>query len=383
MIREGRVEVNGKTVTEMGTRVNPDEQQIRVDSELLRRPKKQYFLINKPVGILSTSRDPSGRPRVIDLAPSHERLFTVGRLDKSSDGLILVTNDGQLTDLLTHPRYGVEKRYLAQVAGVPTAETVAKLRRGVQLSEGFAHAKRVHIRRTLKHSTILEIVLDEGRNREVRRLFARVGHKVMKLRRTALGPLRLADLKPGESRPLRREEVEELYQAAREGHRKQAQDRQERRNRLSSISAIPSDEIVSAEVHPLIDKSLPPETLASDDDRKLIGSDVSEVSSLGEGEDDFFEDENDDEFAGLSDETDFSSANFDADARAEDIAPVDLRPFVRGKSGPQKATIIGGDERRKPAHRKKGSLGRKKSRHSERSGKSYAKDKHKRRRRPN
>ncbi len=187
MIREGRVEIDGRTVTEMGTRVNPDAQKIRVDGETLRRPKKQYFLVNKPTGILSTSRDPSGRPRVIDLAPSHERLFTVGRLDKSSEGLIIVTNDGQLTDLLTHPRYGVEKTYLAQVAGMPSPETIAKLRRGVQLSEGFAHAKRVYVRRTQKQSSILEIVLDEGRNREVRRLLACVGHKVMKLRRTAIG----------------------------------------------------------------------------------------------------------------------------------------------------------------------------------------------------
>jgi len=115
---------------------------------------------------------------------------------------------------LTHPRYGVEKTYQAEVAGNPSPESLAKLERGVHLAEGFAHAKRVRVRRAHRHSATLEIVLDEGRNREVRRLLARVGHKVMKLSRVAIGSLRLGNLQPGESRPLAREEVEELYRAA-------------------------------------------------------------------------------------------------------------------------------------------------------------------------
>src|SRR5262249_23929443 len=164
--------------------------------------------------VVSTSNDPSGRPRVIDLAPSRERLFTIGRLDKSSSGLILATNDGRLADLLTHPRYGVEKTYQAEAAGNPAPESLAKLERSVHLAEGFAHAKRVRVRRAHRQSAMLEIVLDEGRNREVRRLLARVGHKVMKLSRVAIGPLRLGNLQPGESRPLARDEVEELYRAA-------------------------------------------------------------------------------------------------------------------------------------------------------------------------
>jgi 23S rRNA pseudouridine2605 synthase len=347
LIREGRVDVDGQTVTEMGTRVNPDSQQIRVDGEALRRPKKQYFLVNKPSGILSTSRDPSGRPRVIDLAPSNERLFTVGRLDKSSEGLVVVTNDGQLTDLLTHPRYGVEKIYLAQVAGVPTAETIAKLRRGVQLSEGFAHAKRVYVRRRLRQSAILEIVLDEGRNREVRRLLARVGHKVMKLRRTALGPLRLADLKPGESRPLRREEVEELYRTAQEGRRKKAKERHERRepNLLKSRPLKPTEQ--TSAVHPIIDKSLPPEALSDEDEIDLIAGEASldDLGAMNLPGGDF----DDEQLGELSDEPDFTEEDIADD---EGAAPVDLRPFVRGKSrGPQQPTIIGGDQRRKPKAR--------------------------------
>ena len=162
----------------------------------------------------SGSFRPAARDR---FGPSRERLFTVGRLDKTSEGLILATNDGQLTDLLTHPRYGVEKTYWALVAGSVSPEAASKLERGVHLAEGFAHAKRVTVRRAHQQSTILEIVLDEGRNREVRRLLARIGHKVLKLRRIAIGPLRLGNMKPGENRPLLRDEVEALYEAAASG----------------------------------------------------------------------------------------------------------------------------------------------------------------------
>jgi 23S rRNA pseudouridine2605 synthase len=214
LIAAGRVTVDGRTITEQGTKVDPDEVEIRVDGEPLRRSRKLYYLVNKPTGVVSTSRDPAGRPRVIDLLPSDERLFTVGRLDLSSEGLIVATNDGELANLLAHPRYGVEKTYHAQVAGVPEREVLDRLRQGVHLAEGFAHAKRVTVKSQHKQSALLEIVLDEGRNREVRRLLARVGHKVLRLKRVGLGPLRLGDLAPGEFRPLRREEVRALKDAA-------------------------------------------------------------------------------------------------------------------------------------------------------------------------
>jgi 23S rRNA pseudouridine2605 synthase len=213
LIAAGRITVDDRTVTEQGTKVDPDEVEIRVDGEPLRRSRRLYYLVNKPTGVVSTSRDPSGRPRVIDLLPSDERLFTVGRLDLSSEGLILATNDGELANLLAHPRYGVEKTYQAQVAGVPEREVLDRLRQGVHLAEGFAHAKRVTVKSQHKQSALLEIVLDEGRNREVRRLLARVGHKVLRLKRVGLGPLRLGDLAPGEFRPLRREEVRALRDA--------------------------------------------------------------------------------------------------------------------------------------------------------------------------
>ena len=156
-----------------------------------------YFVLNKPTGVVSTNSDPSGRPRVIDLVPYRGRLFTVGRLDLSSEGLILVTNDGELANRLTHPRYGVEKTYHAEVAGTLERGDLEKLRGGIHLAEGLARVERVRVKHQYKNSTLLEIVLAEGRNREVRRILARIGHKVLRLKRVALGPLRLAELPLG------------------------------------------------------------------------------------------------------------------------------------------------------------------------------------------
>jgi 23S rRNA pseudouridine2605 synthase len=172
------------------------------------------YLLNKPVGVVTTNYDPSGRPRVIDLVPADQRLFPVGRLDRASEGLILVTNDGDLGNLLTHPRYGVEKKYLVQIAGIPTPETVDSLRKGVSLAEATVQAKRVSVRSQHKQSTVLEMVLDEGRNREIRRMLASLGHKVQQLKRIAVGDLTLGNLLPGQWRKLSWEEIEKLRQAA-------------------------------------------------------------------------------------------------------------------------------------------------------------------------
>jgi 23S rRNA pseudouridine2605 synthase len=216
MILEGRVEVDRQVVTELGTRVDVGLQEIRVDGEALGQPKRVYFAVNKPEGVVSTSRDPAGRPRVTDLLPPGvPRSYCVGRLDMSSEGLILVTNDGELANKLTHPRHGVEKVYHVQVAGHVERETLAKLERGVHLAEGFAHAKHVKIKSRQKNSTILEMVLDEGRNREIRRLLSRLKHKVQRLRRVAVGPLRLGDLPRGAVRPLTRQEVQALETSTR------------------------------------------------------------------------------------------------------------------------------------------------------------------------
>jgi 23S rRNA pseudouridine2605 synthase len=211
LITTGRVEIDRKVVTLLGTRVDPASQDIRVDGESLSLGRRVYYAVNKPKGVVSTNRDPDGRPRVVDLVPNHDiRLFAVGRLDLNSEGLILLTNDGELANRLTHPRYGVEKVYLAQVVGRPTPEVLDKLRRGVHLAEGLARVEEIRIESHQKDSTWLEITLREGLNREIRRLLARVGHKVVRLVRVSVGPVKLGKLPPSHVRPLLFEEVQAL-----------------------------------------------------------------------------------------------------------------------------------------------------------------------------
>ncbi|MEQ8846646.1 pseudouridine synthase [Botrimarina sp.] len=215
LIAEGRVQVDGQVASELGVRVDPLRQTIHVDGEELRRPKRVYFAVNKPTGVVCTARDPSGRERVTDLLPPDVgRVFNVGRLDMASEGLILVTNDGELANRLTHPRHGVEKRYLVQVAGSPTPEALAEVRRGVYLDEGRVAFSNVRVKSKRKGSTMLEVTLDEGRNREIRRVLARVGHKVQKLQRVAVGPVKLGEMPPGAYRPLTRDEVNALREAS-------------------------------------------------------------------------------------------------------------------------------------------------------------------------
>ncbi|MCP3691534.1 MAG: pseudouridine synthase [Planctomycetaceae bacterium] len=210
LIEEGRVEVDGKVVTALGTRVDVLQQKIRVDGELKASHRQTYYMVNKPVGVVSTNRDPEGRRRVIDLIHSDLRLFPVGRLDRTSEGLILVTNDGQLANRLTHPRYRVPKTYLVRVVGRISFAEIKQLAHGVHLAEGYAQPESVHIKRHHRQSTDLEIVLREGRNREIRRLLARVGHKVINLCRTAVGSIKLGSLPSGAYRKLTPAEVRKL-----------------------------------------------------------------------------------------------------------------------------------------------------------------------------
>jgi 23S rRNA pseudouridine2605 synthase len=219
LIRDGRVEVDRQVVTQMGTRVDPLRQEIRVDGEALRQPQRLYYAVNKPVGVVTTNFDPAGRSRVIDLVPTEERVFAVGRIDRSSEGLILVTNDGEFANRITHPRYGVEKTYLVRVAGAPNQQQLARLKRGVHLAEGFAKAQSIAVKKRHGQSTDLVIVLNEGRNREIRRILARVGHKVLTLKRVAIGPIKLGDLVTGGWRRLLPQEIEALLQVAKEKRR--------------------------------------------------------------------------------------------------------------------------------------------------------------------
>ncbi|MDO4585740.1 MAG: pseudouridine synthase [Planctomycetia bacterium] len=212
LISTGRVEVDGQVVSELGARVLPDSQKIRVDGELLPKMKPVYLAINKPKGILCTNRDQQGRRRVIDLIPSQfGRLFSVGRLDQNSEGLLLMTNDGELTERLTHPRFEVPKKYKVQVAGLVEYDVVKTLKKGVYIAEGIVQADDVVIKSRYKQSSILEIVLKEGKNREIRRMLARLGHKVLQLQRVAIGPVKLGKLLPGEFRRLTNQEISQLY----------------------------------------------------------------------------------------------------------------------------------------------------------------------------
>jgi len=210
-IEAGRVSVNGTVVTTPGKKVNLREDKVLVDDEAIRPERPAYYMVNKPKGMLCTNRDPSGRSRVIDLFPKKAgRVFPIGRLDENTVGLILVTNDGEMSHLLAHPKFRVPKVYQVQVAGNPTQETLKQLRQGLYFSDGRFKVERVKRIGRRGKSTILEVMIKEGRNREIRRLFARIGHKVMKLERTAFGPLQLRSVAVGRARPLTREEIKLL-----------------------------------------------------------------------------------------------------------------------------------------------------------------------------
>ncbi|MEO1525904.1 MAG: pseudouridine synthase, partial [Planctomycetota bacterium] len=197
MIEEGRVEIDGQIVTQLGTTVDPSANKVRVDGVPLKQQKLVYYAVNKPTGVLSTNADPRGRDRVIDLVPNSERVFPVGRLDQSSQGLMLLTNDGDLAQQLAHPKYGVRKVYRVTVAGKIDGETMRNMRKGIYISEGFVRVDGARILKARARATELEITLREGKNREIRRILARLGHKVQVLRRVAIGPLRLGDLPTG------------------------------------------------------------------------------------------------------------------------------------------------------------------------------------------
>ena len=214
-ILDGRVTIDGKVVSTLGIKVDPDTQRVCVDGERIKIERRQYFLVNKPSGVISTNADPTGRTRVVDLLPPWKgRLFTVGRLDEGSEGLLLVTNDGDLAHRLAHPKFQVERVYRVLVAGIPKDEVLHQLRQGLYFTEGKFRVRDVRRIKSSSKSTILELVLTEGQNREVRRLLARVGHKVMKLKRVSFGPLRLGELTTGAYRPLTPAELKTLQQFA-------------------------------------------------------------------------------------------------------------------------------------------------------------------------
>ncbi len=199
----------------LGQKINPEEAHVEIDGVPLPvKPDLEYHLVNKPTGVVATASDPQGRPTLVDLVPSGTRLYPVGRLDMDSAGLILLTNDGALTEYMTHPRYAVEKTYSVLVEGRVKDSTVSRLRNGVELDDGLAIPSRVNVVDRSRETTLLEVVMTEGRNREVRRMCTAVGHEVVTLFRTAIASLKDPQLKAGQHRPLTLDEVRLLYAVA-------------------------------------------------------------------------------------------------------------------------------------------------------------------------
>jgi 23S rRNA pseudouridine2605 synthase len=212
LISEGRVEVNSEVVLEQGRRVDPERDVIRVDGARIPPPRRhRYLALNKPRGVVATMDDPEGRRTIANLLDTrqlrNERLFHVGRLDTDSEGLLIMTNDGDLAQRLAHPSYEVPKTYIAEVAGVVSEQTLKRLRRGLTLEDGPVRPTSVKIVSSVGDKTLLKITLQEGRNRIVRRTMEAVGHPVRRLSRIGIGPVRLGNLKVGEYRELTREEL--------------------------------------------------------------------------------------------------------------------------------------------------------------------------------
>lgn len=211
LIAASRVTVN-RDVAVLGRRVDVDCDEVAVDGVVVGvRPDLVHYLLNKPAGVISTAHDPQGRRTVIDLVPAEPRVFPVGRLDGETEGLLLLTNDGDLTQRLTHPSYGVEKEYLAQLRGNPSRSALRRLREGVTLDDGPSAPARV-IR---VEADLVKIIIHEGRNRQVRRMCEAVGYPVVRLVRTRIGPLVDRSLAPGEWRKLSATELRSLEVAAR------------------------------------------------------------------------------------------------------------------------------------------------------------------------
>jgi 23S rRNA pseudouridine2605 synthase len=224
LITSGRVQVNGQKVTELGSKADPERDHIRVDGKLLKKPEKfRYFMLNKPKGVVTTVSDPEGRPTVMKFfSRAGARVFPVGRLDYQSEGLLLMTNDGELANVLTSAASKVEKTYLVKVSGKPTEAELEQLRRGVMIERGRRGEREGRVMTQPASITLVrdtdnpwyEVILTEGKNREIRKMFEEVGHFVEKVRRVGFGPLVL-DVQPGEMRELDEAEVSQLRRAAR------------------------------------------------------------------------------------------------------------------------------------------------------------------------
>jgi 23S rRNA pseudouridine2605 synthase len=214
LIAAGRVTVDGQPAR-LGQRVDPETDRVELDGvPVVTRSENVYYLLNKPGGVVTTAHDPEGRQTVVDLVPTEPRVFPVGRLDWDTEGLLVLTNDGDLAQLVTHPSHGVEKTYLAEVVGSPSRDALRQLRTGVALDDGTTAPARVRLVARHGLRSALEITIHEGRNRQVRRMCEAVGHPVTRLVRTRIGPVKDERLAPGRWRPLSARDVRALYATA-------------------------------------------------------------------------------------------------------------------------------------------------------------------------
>ncbi len=213
LILEGAVQVNGRIVNKLPAFVEPEKDVITVHGKKIRPERKVYYLLNKPKGAICTSFDPQGRPKAIDLVPVRERIFCVGRLDADSTGLIILTNDSELANRLTHPRYEISKTYVATVKGEIQGSVVEKLKKGVWLAEGKTAGAAVKILRRNYRESLIEITIRQGLNRQVRRMLAKVGLSVKSLKRARIGKLDARGIGVGKFRTLTKAEVTYLRKA--------------------------------------------------------------------------------------------------------------------------------------------------------------------------
>lgn len=218
LIRSGRVTVNGRPVHELGFKVDPERDRVAVDGRPVRVETPVYLMLNKPPGYICTLHDPQGRPKVTDLLRDVEaRVYPVGRLDYDTEGLLILTNDGDFAYALTHPKHEIPKIYLAWVEGRPRRRDLQGLRRGIFLSDGLTAPAQVKVLKYEPGTTLLQVSIYEGRKRQIRRMFAAIGHPVQRLKRIAVGPLQLGDLQPGTFRHLTPQEVEKLKKLSQAG----------------------------------------------------------------------------------------------------------------------------------------------------------------------
>lgn len=231
LIEEGVVRVNGKIVDTLPAFVDPDKDDVKVNNKRVHRSPKVYYLLNKPKGVLCTNKDPHGRPIAIQYVPPEERVFCVGRLDADTTGLVILTNDNELANKLTHPRYGVPKTYIAQVKGTIDGKTIEKIKKGVWLSEGKTNKSAVKVLHKGHDNSAIEITIKQGLNRQIRRMLAKEDFKVKSLKRIKIGPINDKGIGIGKFRNLNKKEVSMLRKIAESDNKKGRNKNNNRRKR--------------------------------------------------------------------------------------------------------------------------------------------------------